>query len=118
MGYITKGRGVTIHRSECPHLAKGEAERQISAEWDGIPLGRHRVRIQVVSLDKPGLLADISSALKIAEANVLKATVETTVDQKGISWFTLEVANTDHLNQVFNALKRVKSIISVNRVMS
>jgi len=118
MGYITKGRGVTIHRAECPHLAKGESMRQIAADWDGIPPGRHRVRFQVVSLDKPGLLADISSALKMADANVIKASIETTVDQKGISWFTIEVTDTQHLNRVFNALKRVKNIISVQRFMS
>jgi GTP pyrophosphokinase len=88
------------------------------AAWDGVAGGRHSVRIQVVSVDKPGLLADISNALKQAEANVLKASIETTVDQKGLSWFTIEVTDTAHLAKVVSAIKRVKNVISVNRVLS
>ena len=116
MGYITRGKGITIHQADCPYLARTESIRHIAAEWDGHHSGRHPVRVQVVSLDKPGLLADITAALKIAEANVIKANIETTVDQKGICWFTIEVTDTDHLTQVFNAIKRVKDIISVSRV--
>ena len=118
MGYITRGKGVTIHRTECPVLARTESQRHMPAAWDGVAGGRHLVRIQIVSVDKPGLLADITNALKQAEANVLKASIETTVDQKGLSWFTLEVTDTAHLAKVVSAIKRVKNVISVNRVMS
>jgi GTP pyrophosphokinase len=118
VGYITRGKGVTIHRAACPHLATTEEIRQIAAQWDGTPAGRHKVRIQIVSADKPGLLAAITTALKTADANVIKANIETTLDQKGISWFTIDVMDTKHLDQVCNALKRVKNIISVNRLMS
>jgi GTP diphosphokinase / guanosine-3',5'-bis(diphosphate) 3'-diphosphatase len=118
MGYITRGKGVTIHRQECPVLARTETIRHMPAAWDGAASGRHPVRIQVVSQDEPGLLADISNALKQAEANVLKASIETTVDQKGLSWFTIEVTDTTHLAKVLSAIKRVKNVISVNRVMS
>ncbi len=118
MGYITRGKGVTIHRTECPVLARTETMRHLPAAWDGVTGGRHPVRIQVIAADKPGLLADISNALKQAEANVLKASIETTVDQKGLSWFTIEVTNTAHLAKVVSAIKRVKNVIGVNRVMS
>ncbi|WP_449244259.1 RelA/SpoT family protein [Desulfobacca acetoxidans] len=116
-GYITRGKGVTIHRSDCPVLARTESLRHLPASWDGVAAGRHPVRIQIVTVDKPGLLADISSALKQAEANVLKANIETTVDQKGISLFTLEVTDTTHLAKVLSAIKRIKSVISVTRMM-
>ena len=118
MGYITRGKGVTIHRTECPVLARTESERHMPAAWDGLAAGRHPVRIQVISVDKPGLLADISNALKQAEANVLKASIETTVDQKGLSWFTIEVTDTVHLAKVVSAIKRIKNVLGVNRVMS
>ena len=118
MGYITRGKGVTIHRTECPVLARTESLRHMPAAWDGVAGGRHPVRIQVVSIDKPGLLADISNALKQAEANVLKASIETTLDQKGLSWFTIEVSDTAHLAKVVSAIKRVKNVLSVSRVMS
>ncbi|MGB8991415.1 MAG: bifunctional (p)ppGpp synthetase/guanosine-3',5'-bis(diphosphate) 3'-pyrophosphohydrolase [Desulfobaccales bacterium] len=116
MGYITRGKGVTIHRADCPYLASTESFRHIPAEWDGGggPQKLYPVKIQVVTVDKPGLLADITSALKIADVNVTKASVET-VDNKGIAHFTIQVADQVHLDKVFGALKRLKEVISVRR---
>ncbi len=116
-GYITRGKGVTIHRTSCPVLARTEGLRHVPASWDGVAAGRHPVRIQVVSIDKQGLLAEITNALKQAEANVLKVTAETTVDQKSMAWFTIEVTDTAHLAKVESALKRVKNVISVHRLL-
>jgi len=116
-GYITRGKGVTIHRADCSYLASTESFRQIPAEWDGTG-GRQKlypVNIQVVTVDKPGLLADITSALKMAEVNVTRAQVETTADRKGIAKFTIQVADHQHLDKVFAALKRLKEVISVRR---
>ena len=73
------------------------------------------VKIQVVTVDKPGLLADITSALKSADVNVTKASVETQ-DNKGIAHFTIQVGDQQHLDKVFGALKRLKEVISVRRM--
>jgi GTP pyrophosphokinase len=116
LGYITRGKGVTIHRAECPYLARTESFRQIPAEWDGHQQKLYPANIQVLTLDKPGLLADITSALKMAEVNVTRASVETTADQRGIANFTIQVADQQHLERVFAALKRLKEVISVRRV--
>jgi guanosine-3',5'-bis(diphosphate) 3'-pyrophosphohydrolase len=118
-GYITRGKGVTIHRADCPYLASTETFRQIPAEWDGGggPKKFYPVKIQVVTVDKPGLLADITNALKAADVNVTKASVETTAENKGIAQFTLQVADQVHLEKVFGALKRLKEVISVRRTM-
>ncbi len=117
MGYITRGQGVTIHRADCPYLASTEEVRQIPAEWDGGGAGKvYPVKIQVVTVDKPGLLADITSALKSADVNVTRASVETTQDRKGIARFTIQVADQQHLDKVFGFLKRLKEVISVRRV--
>ncbi len=117
MGYITRGQGVTIHRSDCPYLASTESFRQIPAEWDGGggPGKLYPVKIQVVTVDKPGLLADITSALKSADVNVTKASVETQ-DNKGIAKFTIQVGDQQHLEKVFGSLKRLKEVISVRRL--
>jgi GTP diphosphokinase / guanosine-3',5'-bis(diphosphate) 3'-diphosphatase len=117
-GYITRGKGVTIHRSDCAYLARTESFRQIPAEWDGHPTDLFPTNIQVVTVDKPGLLADISSALKSAEVNVTKASVATTADNRGIANFTVQVADQHHLDRVFAALKRLKEVISVRRVIT
>jgi GTP diphosphokinase / guanosine-3',5'-bis(diphosphate) 3'-diphosphatase len=118
MGYITRGKGVTIHRADCAYLARTESFRHIPAEWDG---GGDRsrlypVKIQVLTVDKPGLLADITSALKSADVNVTKASVETTAENRGVAQFTIQVADQQHLEKVFGALKRLKEVISVRRV--
>jgi GTP diphosphokinase / guanosine-3',5'-bis(diphosphate) 3'-diphosphatase len=115
MGYITRGQGVTIHRADCAYLARTESFRHIPAEWDGAAGKLYPVNIQVVTQDKPGLLADITSALKIAEVNVTKASVET-AERRGIANFTIQVADQQHLEKVFGALKRLKEVISVRRV--
>ncbi|MFZ2087001.1 MAG: bifunctional (p)ppGpp synthetase/guanosine-3',5'-bis(diphosphate) 3'-pyrophosphohydrolase [Desulfobaccales bacterium] len=116
VGYITRGKGVTIHRSDCAYLARTESFRQIPAEWDGHPQTFYPANIQVVTVDKPGLLADITSALKSADVNVTKASVTTTAEQRGIANFTVQVSDQQHLDRVFTALKRLKEVISVKRV--
>jgi GTP pyrophosphokinase len=118
VGYITRGKGVSIHRADCPYLARTESFRQIPAEWDGNQNQLYPANIQVVSLDKPGMLADITSALKMAEVNVTRASVETTADRRGIANFTIQVADQRHLDRVFAAIKRLKEVISVRRVTS
>ena len=116
VGYITRGKGVTIHRSDCAYLARTESFRQIPAEWDGRPQDLYPANIQVVTVDKPGLLADISNALKSADVNVTKASVTTTAEQRGIANFTVQVSDQQHLDRVFTALKKLKEVISVKRV--
>jgi guanosine-3',5'-bis(diphosphate) 3'-pyrophosphohydrolase len=116
VGYITRGKGVTIHRSDCAYLARTESFRQIPAEWDGHPQALYPANIQVVTVDKPGLLADITTALKSADVNVTKASVTTTAEQRGIANFTVQVSDQQHLDRVFAALKKLKEVISVKRV--
>ena len=116
VGYITRGKGVTIHRADCSYLAHTESFRHIPAEWDGAPQKYYPVNIRIVTVDKPGLLADITTALKSAEVNVTKASVETTAENKGVANFTIQVSDQDHLEKVFTLLKRLKEVISVRRI--
>jgi guanosine-3',5'-bis(diphosphate) 3'-pyrophosphohydrolase len=116
IGYITRGKGVTIHRADCPYLARTESFRHIPAEFDGGAARRYPVNIEVVTMDKPGMLADISAALKMADANIIRAVVETSAEQRGFSHFTIEVADKQHLEKVFTGIKRLKEVISVRRV--
>jgi GTP diphosphokinase / guanosine-3',5'-bis(diphosphate) 3'-diphosphatase len=118
MGYITRGKGVTIHRADCAYLARTESFRHIPAEWDGggDKNRLYPVKIQVLTVDKPGLLADITSALKSADVNVTKASVDTTAENRGVAQFTIQVADQQHLEKVLGSLKRLKEVISVRRV--
>jgi GTP pyrophosphokinase len=69
----------------------------------------------VTSVDKKGILADISAVLTQKDANIVQAEVKTTMDKKGISFFTIEVGNYDQLQDIMGAIKRVKNVLTVER---
>ena len=84
-GFITRGRGVTVHTSECPFLIGADPERIIDVEWDVASRHLARVPIEVICEDTKGILADISSAISIAETNIINARVRTTPEKKAIN---------------------------------
>jgi len=120
IGYITQGRGVSIHSAACKHMSKVDPQRRIDVEWD-IGQGEEEevtypVHIQVVCGERKGTLAELSGAIAEANANISYAHVETTPDQRGICDFTVHVTDKEHLRRVVQSLKRVKSVQKVTRV--
>ncbi len=119
VGFITRGRGITVHTRDCPNLAAGavETERTVEVEWDiaeKLPLP---VKIAVfIGRDRPGLLAEISTAISSRQVNIVKAEVTVTEDRKGINHFTVEVADLDQLQGVMGAIGAIKDVIGVERV--
>jgi len=119
VGFITRGRGITVHTRDCPNLAAGavETERTVEVEWDiaeKLPLP---VKIAVfIGRDRPGLLAEISTAISSRQVNIVKAEVTVTEDRKGINHFTVEVADLDQLQGVMGAISAIKDVIGVERV--
>jgi GTP pyrophosphokinase len=120
VGFITRGRGITVHTRDCPNLASGavDTERRVAVEWEvaekkpALP-----VKIAVfIGRDRPGLLAEISAAISSRQANIVKAEVTVTEDRKGINHFTVEVADLDQLQGVMGAIAAVKDVIGVERV--
>jgi guanosine-3',5'-bis(diphosphate) 3'-pyrophosphohydrolase len=115
-GYITRGRGVTVHDSRCPHLEKVDPERRVTLEWD-VPDDQLRpARIQVVTTDRSGALADLAGVFKKREINILEADVRTTHEQHGISNFLIEVKDAPQLRELLKDLDRIKGVISVKRL--
>ncbi len=115
-GYITRGRGVTVHTSDCPNVLTSDPERLIQVTWNLQENALHPVRVQVIAKDKKGLLADITSALASSEINILRANVVTTEDKKAIGNFELEVRDLKHLQSAFKALGKLKNVLQVDRV--
>jgi GTP pyrophosphokinase len=115
-GYITRGRGVSVHTASCPNVLAADSERRVDVSWDEAQAMPHPVRIQVLSLDRRGALAEISGILTSAEANILEAECHTTVDKKGICNFTIEVADTNHLQRVMTSLRRLEEVVMVKRL--
>ncbi len=117
-GYITRGRGLTIHAVDCPNFQSLEWEhsRLVKVEWDGDVGGSHSVDVSVLTLDRPGVLAKVSSGISQCKANITKAEISTREDQKAVLDFVIEVKNTAHLEMILQEIQRVEGILSAKRV--
>jgi GTP pyrophosphokinase len=116
-GFITRGRGVTIHQANCPRALDTDTERRIDVSWNKAlvsPVMRN-VRIRVLSNDEPGLLAMMSQSITTVGINIYSANIRTTKDKKAIAVFEVSVGNMDQLSKVISALESKKGVISVER---
>lgn len=118
VGFVTRGRGVTIHTTTCTKAVDNETERKVDVRWNlQVPIKRH-VKVRVLSHDTPGILANMSQAIAGCGINISQANIRTTKDRKAISLFEVEVSNIDELSRVVSALESRKGVISVDRVRS
>ncbi len=118
IGYITRGRGITVHRIDCPNLKTLDPERRIEVSWETNDGAVYPARIAVFTMDKKGMLAAISSAISASEANILQADVKTTPDKKAIFHFLVEVSDKGHLDRIFTNVKQIEGVIRVQRLLS
>jgi len=118
MGYITRGRGLTIHAVGCPNLdaLDYDQDRLVDVEWDLSAPSTHPVKVSVVAVDKPGVLANVSSSISGAEANITRAEIATGEDRKAVLDFVVEVQDTAHLDRVLKAIEKVEGVITARRV--
>jgi GTP diphosphokinase / guanosine-3',5'-bis(diphosphate) 3'-diphosphatase len=116
VGFITIGRGVSIHTADCSRIIEFTPERLIDVEWDVQQVIPHPVGISVVTVDRPGMLAKISSAIALREVNIREATVTTTDEQRAFLNFVIDINDLNHLQQVIKTIRQVKEVISVERV--
>jgi len=119
VGFITRGRGLTVHARDCLTVAKSvlDRERIINVEWDVDEPGKRPVRIAVyIGRDRPGLLSEITGAISARNGNITKAEVTVTDDRRGINHFVVEVADLSQLQEIIGAIREVKDVINVERV--
>ncbi len=119
LGFITRGRGLTVHTRDCHTVARGllDKERVVGVEWDVAEPAARPVKIAVyIGRDRPGLLAEISTAISSREGNITKAEITVTEDRKGINHFVVEVADLQQLQEIMGAIREVKDVIKVERV--
>ena len=118
LGYITRGRGLTIHAVDCPNLEAldYDKERLVEVEWDAATPSTHSVKMSIVAVDKTGVLANVSSAIAECHANISRAEIATREDQKAVLDFVVEVSDTHHLEQVLKAVERVDGVITARRM--
>ena len=116
IGYITQGYGVTVHRAGCVNALRSNPERQIEVEWNVEAADTFPVKIQVVSTDRLGLLADLVGNISKLGANILHADSDTKENRLVESRFTISVHDTDHLERILGAVRRVKQVQDAWRV--
>ncbi|MFQ5417567.1 MAG: RelA/SpoT family protein [Myxococcota bacterium] len=116
VGFVTRGRGVTIHLSDCPKIFELDPERRIDAAWEADPAVPRKIKVRVRSLDQPGLLAKVTKTISGAGVNISAANVSTSSDQKAIQTYDLWVKDVETLNGVMKQIGRIKGVLSVERV--
>jgi GTP diphosphokinase / guanosine-3',5'-bis(diphosphate) 3'-diphosphatase len=120
IGYITRGRGLTIHTVDCPNLDALDYDkaRLVEVEWDTAHPATVPVKVSALTIDKPGMLANVSAAITSAEANISRAEITTREDRKARLDFILEIQNTAHLDRVLKAVERIDGVLQARRVRS
>ena len=119
IGYITHGRGITIHAKRCVNILKLESERIVSAQWEAKDRVAYPARIVFKSHNQPQFLSDLNSVLTQHKAVVLSRQIESTRRKDKVKGeLKIEVTNLDCLNSILQGLEKIPGMISVNRVLS
>jgi guanosine-3',5'-bis(diphosphate) 3'-pyrophosphohydrolase len=120
IGYITKGRGVSVHRKDCSNFKWSEDEdtaRIIEVEWEKTVEANYSVEIEVTGHDRRGLLNEVMQAISESKTNIAAVSGRSDRNKMAIMHVTILIRNTDHLQSVIDKIKRIKDIYSVERIM-
>jgi len=118
VGYITRGKGVSVHSASCPNVTNllYDPERRIDVEWDkGQGSGRYTVRLTVEVEDRKGIIAEVSARITGVNTNIIDIEARLDDQQRGWIKVTVEISDMKHLEKVMKSLKSVKGVIAVDR---
>lgn len=120
LGFVTRGGGVSVHRTDCPNTTalREQDERLIDVVWAPSDSSVFLVAIQVEALDRHRLLSDVTKALADEKLNILSASVTTNNDRVAVSRFTFEMGDPTHLGHVLNVVRNIEGVYDVYRVTS
>jgi GTP pyrophosphokinase len=115
-GFITRGKGVTVHLRSCPTVInEREVSRLIEVEWEAAPAQTYPIAIRVEAYDRTGLLSDITQVVAEAKVNILAANVAVGPDHVAIVRATIQVASVSQLARVLGRIEQLKDVISASR---
>ncbi|HEX9774967.1 MAG TPA: bifunctional (p)ppGpp synthetase/guanosine-3',5'-bis(diphosphate) 3'-pyrophosphohydrolase [Actinomycetota bacterium] len=121
MGFVTRGRGVSVHRQDCPNaeaLAAEEGERRIDVAWDGARAGSFTVGIMVHALDRTRLLQDVSTAISEMGVNIVGcSTMSDPRTRTATQRFTVELADAAHLTHILGQIRRIDGVYDATRIV-
>ena len=119
VGYVTRGRGVTIHRSDCPNIAflRAHPERVMEVEWERTHEGPYQVEVEVEAFDRVGLLKDILAAIAETKTNVVSVNARIRKDKVAVTNIVLDIRSVGQLHGVMQKIEKVPEVFSVARVV-
>jgi len=116
VGFITMGRGVSVHKANCANLLSSDPKRWIDVSWSGIEDKTYKVSIYVEAENTRGIFAELSAIISTDGANIVDISAHTTPTDQAQMTISIEVENLDHLNVMIQHLRQVPSVISVRRL--
>ena len=115
MGFITTGRGISIHKAKCPNLLATDPQRRIEVSWSAGVKTVHRAQVYIVAQNKKGMLAAISNAISIDDANIAELEVRSSADNVSTINVVHEVEDLDHLNRLLQHLRKLDGVMEARR---
>ena len=118
VGFISQGKGISVHRVSCPNVASLSAkpERLIDVSWDTAPSESHVVDVEIEALDRPGLLQDIMGVLSEQKTNATSVTARVKRDRTATIACSLQIRDLDHLSAILAKVNRVRDVRTAYRV--
>lgn len=116
MGFVTRGRGITVHAMNCPKALQLDPERKIEVNWDTKTSVPRSVQLKVITDDKPGILATMSQTFSGAGVNILNANCRARKDSRAVNMFMVAIKDTQQLSKVMKAIEALAGVHSVERV--
>jgi GTP diphosphokinase / guanosine-3',5'-bis(diphosphate) 3'-diphosphatase len=117
VGYITRGKGISVHSKNCPNVQNlmYDAERRIDVEWTGPKYTFYPVHLTLMTTDRQGMLADVTAAISSDRSNIQDIKARTGDNQASID-VTVDIVDTEHLQKIVSSLRRIEGVYSVERV--
>jgi GTP pyrophosphokinase len=119
VGYVTRGAGVSVHRTDCPQVHEIDPQRRVDVSWEKADRVEPRsVKVRVTSADRPGMLMGMSEAISKCSVNIKEVRARTNEDGQGeaVSDFIVLIRDHAQLSQVIGQLRKVRGVLSVERV--
>jgi GTP pyrophosphokinase len=116
IGYITRGRGVSVHRTDCPNVkGNDETERRIEVSWSDTPEGSYQVEIEVEAIDRMNLLTNIMNTVSETRTNIASVNARTTKNRTANVSLVVDIKDVPHMESVMNRIRKVNGVLSVHR---
>ncbi len=116
MGFITRGRGITVHRRGCAKGFEADPDRRVEISWDSKAKINRPVQLKVVTANRPGILATVGSTFHGMNVNITEANCRADPDGRAVNMFTFEIGDLNQLKGVMRALTKVQGVVSVERI--